>query len=236
MDGRCLSKFSAYQYALGVKAVSWSWTSQFLAIGSYDQRVRLLNNISWKMIGDFTHTPSVETSTTLVVYREVEKRLPTLPTEPAMLPTSLFRNESKYEVAEGVIKFSLVKPDCDKPNPKVGVGLVAFSHDSQYMATRNDNMPTVLWIWEVLKLRLAVVLIHSLPIRCIEWDPCQPRIALCTGNNRIYMWSPAGCITVNVPNDALFNVLSLRWAPTGDTLALIAKDQFCVCYLTNRHN
>jgi hypothetical protein len=40
LDGRCLSSFSAYDLALGIKTVAWSPSSQFLAIGSYDQKVR----------------------------------------------------------------------------------------------------------------------------------------------------------------------------------------------------
>lgn len=35
----------------------------------------------------------------------------------------------------------------------------------------------------------------------IEWDPTQTRLALCTGNNKIYMWSPSGCLSVEVPGE-----------------------------------
>ena len=39
MDGRCLSKYSAYEFALGIKSVCWSPSSQFLAVGSFDEKV-----------------------------------------------------------------------------------------------------------------------------------------------------------------------------------------------------
>lgn len=39
LDGRCLSRYSAYEFALGIKSVCWSPSSQFLAIGSYDEKV-----------------------------------------------------------------------------------------------------------------------------------------------------------------------------------------------------
>ena len=38
-DGRRVAYYSAYDDALGVKGVAWSPSSQFLAIGSYDQKV-----------------------------------------------------------------------------------------------------------------------------------------------------------------------------------------------------
>lgn len=39
LDGRLLSAFCAYAWSLGVKAVAWSPSSQFLAVGSYDGKV-----------------------------------------------------------------------------------------------------------------------------------------------------------------------------------------------------
>lgn len=40
LDGRLLSAYCAYEWSLGVKSVAWSPSSQFLAVGSYDGKVR----------------------------------------------------------------------------------------------------------------------------------------------------------------------------------------------------
>lgn len=40
LDGRLLSTYSAYEWSLGIKSVAWSPSSQFLAIGSYDEKVQ----------------------------------------------------------------------------------------------------------------------------------------------------------------------------------------------------
>lgn len=45
---------------LGIKSVRWSPSSQFLAIGSYDQKLRLLNNYTWKPSIEFAHPVSVD--------------------------------------------------------------------------------------------------------------------------------------------------------------------------------
>lgn len=52
LDGRLLSTYSAYEWSLGVKSVSWSPSSQFLAIGSYDEKVWMMlkNCASFLMI------------------------------------------------------------------------------------------------------------------------------------------------------------------------------------------
>ena len=60
-------------------------------------------------------------------------------------------------------------------------------------------MPTSLWVWDMRKLCLLAVLEQLAPVRCFQWDPKRPRLALCTGNGKLYLWSPAGCVSVQVP-------------------------------------
>lgn len=77
MDGTRVARFSAYEDALGVKRVAWSPAVKFLAVGSYDHKVmsfnfhlvalishasmqskvRVLNNLTWKVLTEFQHTP-----------------------------------------------------------------------------------------------------------------------------------------------------------------------------------
>lgn len=45
--------------------------------------------------------------------------------------------------------------------------------------------------------------IFSSFVLAFQWDPKQPRLAVCTGNNKLYMWSPAGCVSVVVPTEGL---------------------------------
>lgn len=58
-DGRCLFKYQAYESGLGVKSVSWSPCGQFLAVGSYDQMLRVLNHLTWKTFAEFIHLSNV---------------------------------------------------------------------------------------------------------------------------------------------------------------------------------
>jgi WD40 repeat protein len=50
-----LAQHIPYEHALGFRTVNFSPSGQFLAAGSYDQKVRLYNHISWKEITEFTH-------------------------------------------------------------------------------------------------------------------------------------------------------------------------------------
>lgn len=58
-DGRCLLKYQAYESGLGVKSISWSPCGQFLAVGSYDQTLRVLNHLTWKTFAEFMHLSTV---------------------------------------------------------------------------------------------------------------------------------------------------------------------------------
>lgn len=239
LDGRCLATYSAYEHALGIKCVKWSPTSQFLAIGSFDQKLRVLNHMTWKTVAEHMHTSLVESSS-VVVYSEVESKRehfkPTLESSASLhLPqskfeSSLFLSQSKYETVQPPVTIPSTKPDPEKPNPKLGVGAVAFSPDSRFIATRNENMPSVVWIWDVANLRLRVVLLQANPVREMKWDPVQSRLAVCTSNSKLYLWSPAGCVSVTVPVDANFTVQRVSWHPSGKSLALIGSTHFCVCY------
>ena len=124
IDGRCMASYSAYEHALGVKCVAWSPTSQFLAIGSYDQKVRVLNHVTWKTVAEHSH-PSTVDFTSVVVYTEVETKLPHSKTDRSTLISAqgaVCPSQSKYETSEIPCTMPAIKPDPEKPNPKLGVG------------------------------------------------------------------------------------------------------------------
>nr|CAB3267764.1 WD repeat-containing protein WRAP73 [Phallusia mammillata] len=234
MDGRCLSTYKAYEWALGVKRAVWSPTSQFLAVGSYDQKVRLLNHITWKSISEFSHTSTVQASN-VVVYGEKESRpeIPKHENTNLNAPPTIFSTQSKYEFLTLPVELECCLPDPEKPNPKIGVNWMEFSPDNKYLATIDDSMRTAMHIWSMQKLCLFVVLKQTSPIKCARWDPCKSRLALCTGNDKIYLWSPSGSVSVQVPISATFHVYSLKWHPNGRSILLLSKEQTCICYLEN---
>lgn len=75
----------------------------------------------------------------------------------------------------------------------------------------SDNTPNAVWIWDIQKLRLFVVLEQLSPVRAFQWDPQRPRLAICTGGSQVYLWSRAGCVSVQVPGEGEHSA-----PPTGD--------------------
>jgi len=230
-DGRLLSRFQAYENALGIRSVSWSPSSQFVSVGSYDQKLRLLNHITWKVMAEFNHPQEIQTTIPsfagAFMYKEVGVGSDVSPIDGIPVVT-------KYIVVEDdSLSIPTVKLAPEKPNPKLGVSSQSWSPDARLVFTKNANMPSALWIWDVSKLALAAIVLQIQPIKMAMWDPNParpPRLALCTANGKIYFWRSSGCSCVGVPA-ADFVVNSLEWSPDGNSLLLISKDRLCCCYL-----
>jgi len=212
-NGTKLCKHSAYANQLGLKTVQWAPSGQFIAAGSYDNCVRIFNNISWKVIGEYSHASPVISLSAVAYYETIDSS-----------------NQSSYVIGEAPHTLPSERIDPNDANPKLGVGLSAWSPDSRYLATRCDSMPSALWIWETVRLSLYSLIVQDTPILGAMWDPTQSRLALCTGNNKVYFWSCNGCSCVDVPTPD-FCVRKVMWSPHGEYLVLQDRRAFCVCYM-----
>lgn len=219
-DGRKVARYEAYKNALGIKSAAWSPSGQLFAMGSYDQMARVLNHITWKPFAEFSHPMTLTAPKTVVVYLEVSERV----------GGPLGEERSRYSVCSLPQAIPNTKPPQDKPNPKLGVGVVAWSGDSRWLVTRNENMPTAAWIWDMSRLQLATVLLQKDPIKSLHWDPVHVRLALCTGGSRIFLWSPEGSSCVHIPLPG-FRCSTVHWNPTGTAFVLTDRDTFCCAFL-----
>jgi|EP01043_Picozoa_sp_COSAG02_P056135 WD40 repeat protein len=127
-----------YEDALGVKCVSWSPSGQLLSIGSYDEKLRVLNHMTWKTLAEHDHTQTKVDGRSVDVYRE----------------HTFYDGETertRYAVEDSTVVVPTEAPDAARPFPKLGVGMQAWSSDSALVFTRNDNAPTALWVWETVR-------------------------------------------------------------------------------------
>lgn len=86
-----------------------------------------------------------------------------------------------------------------KENPKIGISRAVWSADSVFIATKSDQMPHNVWIWNAKTLKLHSVISLMQPVRNLQWDPVNARLALCSAENRVHMWSTAGISWVDIP-------------------------------------
>eukprot|EP00741_Cyanophora_paradoxa_P000029 tig00000057_g27.t1 len=222
-DGTLASKYQAYENALGVRCVSWSPKSEMLAVGSYDSKARLLNSMTWRPISDLPHGTRITAAGT-IVYREVPSAAPNA----AAADAAALR--TKYVVADPPVPVSEVKPETGKPNPKLGVQQCSWDPTGRFLLCRNESTPSAAWVWDVGRLSPAAVLIQLQAIKAAAWDPVRPRLALATGNGKVFLWTPEGASCVDVPL-AKFAVQSLQWSPDGGCLLLRDRERFSVAFM-----
>lgn len=135
------------------------------------------------------------------------------------------------------------------------MGQLCWSPDGRYLLSRNENMPSMLWVWDVTDtLGLCCVLLHSSPVKSAQWStpplpldnhaqaqdddmapaPSPPQLAIVRGARRFFVWSPeSDPCWYDVPSvGGAFDASRVRWAPGGGgALAIMTADQLCVCTL-----
>jgi WD40 repeat protein len=125
--------------------------------------------------------------------------------------------ETNEQKKQEVIKIpSLSKKDIDAfkssktevvglAGPPTGVQKIEWSYTSHYMASRCDNMPTTVWIWDMTTLELASVLIHTQPVKSFSFCPSSNDLYIVTGCGRVYTWAPLGASVIELPQSGFGN-------------------------------
>lgn len=143
--------------------------------------------------------------------------------------------ESKYIIYNGILQIAPIKPDLDRANPRLGVSSIEYSSSGRYLSTINDTMPNLLFIFDFKPtFHLAYVLIQIHPIRSVKWEQKRDHLALCTHNNRIYVWSPQGASCINLPDESSkLNIDEIKWNTLASTptIALIGQESMCVGFM-----
>eukprot|EP00916_Digyalum_oweni_P009404 GHVL01015842.1.p1 GENE.GHVL01015842.1~~GHVL01015842.1.p1 ORF type:complete len:526 (+),score=61.28 GHVL01015842.1:28-1605(+) len=308
ITGQLKYSLNPYSMALGIKSVVSSPRGvphQLVALGSFDEKIRLFSQLTLTVLPPLTHGPSVDLSDRrILVYREEEnpkcifkyrliglddlakqsaqqtvKTTPvtskidtrdsrplkskrktlvsnasTAETPPrAHSPKSrqlLLPSVRPMEFTEAVAvsgartasvgsgrRSSITNTQVSSSGggiPKIGIGLIEWSPDGRFVASRNDRQPRVVYIWDTTRCTLAVVLIHLSNVKHIMWDPMSTskvRLAIATGESRIFLWTPSGGVVLSIPSKSVsFSALKLLWHSSGEMLAVAEKERMCVVF------
>jgi hypothetical protein len=110
----------------------------------------------------------------------------------------------------------------------VGISTIAFSNpDGTLVATKNDSMPSTVWVWSIQLLQPYAVLVHLNAVKTMSWHPTIPELLLiqCEPNTPsdedpspsqcgvVYLWSSAWTQprTVLVPMEKFTGSMWAKW-------------------------
>ena len=111
-----------------------------------------------------------------------------------------------------------------------GVFRAAWSHDDRFLATCDARTSRAVWIWDMVNIELCAVLVQMRRVAAFEWDPRANRLAVVTGSERAYVWSPEGASFVQIPLPG-FTAKTLSWNPVGDSFLLGDTGTFCCAFM-----
>ncbi|KAL9934652.1 hypothetical protein V8E36_006427 [Tilletia maclaganii] len=241
---------------LGVRCTVWHPSGQMLAVGGYDEQIRILESEFWGLWSTIDLSPhliSQGDSPQVHAFREPS----------AWLTDVEGQGIVDYQPASLPLTPPSTRPDLSKPNPKLGVSWMEFNEDGTMLACRNDAMPTSLFVYHLPRAtagslidtaktrpqpRLIAVLIQTAPIKASVWRPRHyASLYLCCGGPAIFSWravlSEEGGASdqlaktssqiqqraecIAVPSDENFTANDVKWSPDGRKLLVIDNDLFC---------
>lgn len=145
---------------LGIKNVEWVPGNEWLAVGGWDRRVRILSTRTFSPVVYLDHTAQI--------------CVPTVPVYTEQVDASGARSYSVTQQPVTLPKAPLEKND--NGLMKQGIGLMAFNSEGTMCATREDSTPTTVRIWDLRSLKPRTILLQHSPVKSLRWHPSNPAL------------------------------------------------------------
>ncbi|KAG4025775.1 hypothetical protein MFRU_051g00400 [Monilinia fructicola] len=167
----------------GIKLVEWSQTGAHIAIADYSRRVVLLAAPAFSESMILSHISSVNPTDTLHIWNEqilpspnggltrefVRAKQPTSPPTATTIPTA---------------------------EPKTGTNMMILDISGTLLATKVEEMPSAVWVWDVGSRSLRALLIMHAPVARMAFHPSVNELLMirCEGEEnkgRVQLWDPS---------------------------------------------
>ena len=202
--GDLISKIELYQYKLGIKNIDISPNGHYICLGLYDQSLRIFNNISYTCVTIFEHDKEILKDLSVNYYKEEIINNEGETKYIQLKPPINIKNENIYKKGNNFLN--------DK-NPKIGISRMAFSSDNFFLATKNDNMPNIIFIWDLNQMNLQTILIQLNEVNYFQWAKNQNILFISTNNNKLYYFTLDSCKILQLVSD--FQNKSLIFSSDG---------------------
>ncbi|MBW0524863.1 hypothetical protein O181_064578 [Austropuccinia psidii MF-1] len=234
---------------LGIRCCRWRPGGEYFALGGWDGKVRILNDLTW------TSVCQISLNDYLAVKVLNEPR--------NWIERTRSQGIISFEVATASSLPVLLRPDYSKPNPTIGVRDMEWNSQGDYLACRNDALPTVVFVFSLrasatsiaptdstvsssvpLRPRLTSVLNFITPVKSMRWHPTLSHLVIVCATSALYLWYPSHpgstaldtselgnyCEGIGIPARVAFNPVAVTWIQNGNGLLLTDKLAFCLAF------
>ncbi|PTB65270.1 hypothetical protein BBK36DRAFT_1204708 [Trichoderma citrinoviride] len=183
---------------LGIRICQLSPNAEICAIGDYSRDVCILQTHSWRARMRLSHPATIVPKDTLQVWQE-------------KIGTASFQARASHTFLKATQVLSPPGPAADAQSAaehKAGCSMAAFDASSTLLATRLDDSPCTLWIWDVVAAELRAVLIFHSAVY-FQWHANSRELLLITSQDPAqqgvsFIWDPlSDGPTPLVPEDHL---------------------------------
>ncbi|CCU82747.1 WD40 domain protein [Blumeria hordei DH14] len=162
---------------IGIKLFEWSPNSSYIAIGDYSQKVTILIAPSFSESFILFHSTAVTPTESCIMWLEV-------------IDSSHFGCRRELKLATQTVHLPLMNK---KDEIKAGANFMKFDRSGKFLATKMEETPTTVWIWDMTVRTIREVFVLESPICKISWHPITHGLLMfqCEGDdvsNLVYLW------------------------------------------------
>ena len=218
-DNKLKSKFSIYSpfgnlykcnklnnKYLSIITLKFSPCENYLSIGFNDGFLRIYNCLNWNLILELNHNKEI-----YYEYNNINYYL-----------------EDKYNYIKG--KFPL-KLNFDNLIGIGNINIIEWNFDSTFIASYNNSLPKIVFIWNVKLCKLNSIIVHNNIIKDFKWSPKENILCIVTNNEKIYSFSFSNFKIYICSKDNLFKGEKVLWDWKGKDIFIFDDKKFIIGYL-----
>ena len=227
--GNLIAVHEPYATGLGITKGVLSNNGKILAVGFYDNKVRLYNPYTWKMISELNHNLTSITNNDMAnVFKEEELNNAILGNK--MVVNINKNNYSKYVEKTIPYKFQLSNVNGIVKGVGGAITEMKFSFDSKFLATTCECIANAVFIWEINGLHLYTVVQQIKNVKCFDWSPIENMLLIVTENAKLYTFTLSNVYIVELVSDLNnnFGAIKVVWNRDGKSFIVSDKKQMII--------
>ncbi|KAH8909802.1 WD40 repeat-like protein [Coniochaeta sp. PMI_546] len=175
-------EYKHYPLGAGVRLVQCSADSHHLAIGDHSRGLSILDMTSANETMRLLHPSTIVPCETIQIWQEQVSVVQTGPSIHTFIKATQAISPPGRESK-------------DNSKLKTGVSTMVFDASSGLIATRLDDAPSTVWIWDIQASELRAVLLFHSEVQSATWHPTSRETLLirCDGdlyNGIVFVWDP----------------------------------------------
>ena len=214
-SGNLIEKHEPYNGALGARIASFSPNGKYLAVGFNDNKVRIYNAITWKIVSELNHNVTTISGDTNV-FKEEE--------------LSGKNKYSKYIECQLPFKIPMTNSNSIMKGTGGAITDIEWSFDSNYLATRSESLPNMVFIWKVNALSMYTAIMQLKMIKEFKWSPKEDMLLIVTENAKLYTFTLSNVYIVELVSDLNnnFGASFVMWNTDGRSFVVSDKKQMII--------